>query len=171
VSRDHVGLVEVAAFEFDLPRLSDNVGAPGAGRRKEVAHSAINSSTLATILKVSISDSKWRRRDPFTDSIQKGGGNMSRITESEIADIVIAYLEEKTSGRASIQELVREIPNRVTLSAEDLKPSPTRANEAIWEQQVRNITSHKNSPGSAIFEGRLVAIPGGLALPGSEEAA
>ncbi len=50
-------------------------------------------------------------------------------------------------------------------SADDLKASPTRRNEAIWEQQVRNITSHKDSPGNAIFEGKLVAIPGGLALP------
>jgi hypothetical protein len=96
---------------------------------------------------------------------------MPRITESEIADIIVDYLNEKTSGRASIQELVREIPNRVTLSTEDLAPSPTRNNEAIWEQQVRNVTSHKKSPGNAIFEGKLVPIPGGLAVPGRENAA
>jgi hypothetical protein len=66
---------------------------------------------------------------------------------------------------------VREIPKRVNLSFEDLKQSTTRPNEAIWEQQVRNITSHKDSPGNAIFEGKLVAIPGGLALPGKEVAA
>jgi hypothetical protein len=96
---------------------------------------------------------------------------MPRITESEIADIIVDYLNEKTSGRASIQELVREIPNRVTLSSEDLAPSSTRNNEAIWEQQVRNIASHKKSPGNAIFEGELVPIPGGLAVPGRENAA
>jgi hypothetical protein len=96
---------------------------------------------------------------------------MPRITETEIADAIVEYLNEKTSGRASIQELVREIPNRLTLSDEDLAPSPTRNNEAIWEQQVRNITSHKKSPGNAIHDGKLVAIPGGLALPGHEEAA
>jgi hypothetical protein len=42
---------------------------------------------------------------------------MSRITEAEIAEIIEAYLKEKTSGQASIKELVREIPKRVTLSA------------------------------------------------------
>jgi len=52
-----------------------------------------------------------------------------------------------------------------------LAPSPTRQNEAVWEQQVRNITSHKKTPGNAIYEGKLVAIPGGLALPGREVAA
>jgi hypothetical protein len=97
--------------------------------------------------------------------------NMSRITETEIAEIVEAYLKEKSSGRASIQELVGVIPDRVTLSEEDLAQSPTRRNEAIWEQQVRNITSHKGSPGNAIYEGKLVAISGGLALPGKEDAA
>jgi hypothetical protein len=89
---------------------------------------------------------------------------MARIIEGEIAEIVEAYLKEKTSGRASIKELVHEIPKRVSLSSEDLAQSTTRPNEAIWEQQVRNITSHKGSPGNAIFEGKLVAIDGGLAL-------
>lgn len=96
---------------------------------------------------------------------------MSRISETEIAEIIEAYLKEKSSGQASIQELVRVIPDRVTLSAEDLVQSTTRKNEAVFEQQVRNITSHKNSPGNAIFEGKLVAIPGGLALPGKEAVA
>jgi hypothetical protein len=95
---------------------------------------------------------------------------MARITEAEIADIVVAILEDTPGGEASIAELIEEIPNRVALSAEDLAPSPTRRNEAIWEQQVRNITSHKKSPGNAIHDGRLVAISGGLALPTRVEA-
>jgi hypothetical protein len=90
---------------------------------------------------------------------------MARITEAEIADIVVAILEDSPTGEASIAELVEEIPNRVVLSAEDLAPSPTRRGEAMWEQQVRNITSHKASPGNAIHDGRLVVISGGLALP------
>ncbi len=96
---------------------------------------------------------------------------MSRITEAEIADIVVQILEERPTGHASISVLVAEIPNRVTLSPEDLAQSPTRQHEKVWEQQVRNITSHKNAAGNAIFEGRVVAIPGGLALPGYEKVA
>ena len=90
---------------------------------------------------------------------------MSRITESEIAEVVVAILEDTLTGEATIAELVAEIPNRVALSQEDLAPSLTRRSEAIWEQQVRNITSHKGSPGNAIYDGKLVAIPGGLKLP------
>jgi hypothetical protein len=96
---------------------------------------------------------------------------MPRITESEIADLVEAILADRPQGQATIAELVREIPNRVVLSADDLAPSLTRNGEAIWEQQVRNITSHKGSPGNAIYDGRLIAIPGGLKLVGKARAA
>jgi hypothetical protein len=89
---------------------------------------------------------------------------MARITESEIAEIVETILAERPNGEATIAQLVHEIPNRIALSAEDVAASPTRNKEAIWEQQVRNITSHKASPGNAIYDGRLIAIPGGLKL-------
>jgi hypothetical protein len=89
---------------------------------------------------------------------------MSRITEAEIADIVEVILSELPNGEATIQELISVIPQRVKLSAEDLAPSPTRPGEAIWEQQVRNITSHKASPGNAIHDGRLISVRGGLRL-------
>ncbi len=89
---------------------------------------------------------------------------MARITEAEIANVVEEILADFPNGEATIAELVAEIPNRVKLSREDLAPSPTRKNEAIWQQQVRNITSHKKSPGNAIYNGRLVPIRGGLRL-------
>jgi hypothetical protein len=91
---------------------------------------------------------------------------MARITEAEIADVVEVILSERPNGEATIAELVEEIPRRLQLSAEDLVPSLTRPGEALWEQQVRNITSHKGSPGNAIYDGRLVAVAGGLRLTG-----
>lgn len=96
---------------------------------------------------------------------------MSRITEAEIAKVVETILKNTATGEATIGELIAEIPDYITLSAEDRAPSPTRPNEAVWEQQVRNITSHKNSPGNAIYEGDLVAVPGGLRLAGKAAAA
>jgi hypothetical protein len=92
---------------------------------------------------------------------------MPRVTEDEVAKAVEVVLKGRASGRATIQEIVVEIPSHLELSADDLAQSETRPNEALWEQQVRNITSHKASPGNAIYEGRLVAIPGGFALPGT----
>lgn len=98
-------------------------------------------------------------------------GNMSRVTEEEVATAAEEVLIASANGRATIKELIEEIPKYLKFSAEDLAPSSTRPGEALWEQQVRNITSHKASPGNAIYEGRLVAIPGGLALPGHEKVA
>ena len=92
---------------------------------------------------------------------------MSRITEAEIVEEI---LREKASGKATIAELIAEIPQRVCLSEDDLAPSQTRPGETIWEQQVQNITSHKASPGNAIHDGRLISIPGGLQLAGRKAA-
>lgn len=96
---------------------------------------------------------------------------MSRVTEEEVAAAAEEALIASAHGRLTIKELIQEIPAYLKLSAEDLAPSPTRPGEALWEQQVRNITSHKASPGNAIHDGRLVAIPGGLAIPGHENVA
>jgi transcription initiation factor IIE alpha subunit len=88
-----------------------------------------------------------------------------RLTENEIASIVEEILRERPDRQASVAELIEEIPNRRTLSDDDLAQSPTRLNEPVWHQRVRNIRSHKGSVGNAIYEGRLVAIPGGFKLP------
>ena len=46
---------------------------------------------------------------------------MPRITKGEIADIVVEILKDRPHKRASIADLVDEIPNRVRLWAEDLR--------------------------------------------------
>ncbi len=80
------------------------------------------------------------------------------ISEGELASIVEVILDERPNGEALFSDLIPEIRKRVTLAADDLAPSQTRRGEEIWEQRVRNITSHKN------FKGRIVPIPGGLKL-------
>jgi len=69
---------------------------------------------------------------------------MSQITEAEIAKVVEAILLDIPSGQATFAQLIAEIPNRISLSKEDLAPSQTRSGEAVWEQRVRNITSQKS---------------------------
>ena len=90
---------------------------------------------------------------------------MARITESRMAMVVEAILEDRPNGEATIADLLAEIPNRVELSAEDLAPSPAQPGEPSWHEQLRNIAAHKDSPGNAIYEGRLVSTPRGLRLP------
>lgn len=91
--------------------------------------------------------------------------NHGRTTEAELAEVVVAILLQTPGGQASYAELVEEIPNHINLTAADLAQSTTRPNESVWEQRLRNITSHKGVEGNYIYEGRLKEIPGGLSLP------
>lgn len=80
---------------------------------------------------------------------------MTRITENEIADEVITYLASRKSKEATTKQIKDHIRANVKLSGEDQAPSSTREGEEVWEQQVRNIVSHRNTSGNAIHEGLL----------------
>jgi hypothetical protein len=88
----------------------------------------------------------------------------NRVTEHDVADAACKVLAGRPQHEASIKVLVSEIPDHLKLSAADLAQSQTRRNEAMWEQQIRNIQSHHKSPGNFIYEGFLQRIKGGLKL-------
>jgi hypothetical protein len=90
--------------------------------------------------------------------------SLNRVNETQVADAVLEILSKRPSGQATIAVLVRELPTVLKLSEEDRRPSKTRHSEEIWEQQVRNITSHKKSPGNFIYEGYLATVKGGLRI-------
>lgn len=90
--------------------------------------------------------------------------NNGRSTEQDIAVAVLKVLGTKPSGEASIQTLIEEVPKHHSLTAGDKMPSTTRSTEELWEQIVRNITSHKDSPSNFIARGYLVQIDGGLKI-------
>jgi hypothetical protein len=71
---------------------------------------------------------------------------MSRVAEAEVAEAVEAILQDSSSGRATIQELVAEIPERLTLS-EDL-----RANVDGWA------AAQEDEPGRSEAIRRLVEL-------------
>ena len=77
----------------------------------------------------------------------------ARTGEFEISKAVLRILAEMPNGEASIQQLVSKVPSFVNLTPGDLEASDTRPNEAIWEQIVRNIVSHKKTEGNIIAEG------------------
>lgn len=76
-----------------------------------------------------------------------------RTTEAEIAEAVLRILVEMPNGEASTPQLRKNIEKYIALSEGDQKDSDTRKNEALWEQIVRNIVSHKAVPGNIIKEG------------------
>ncbi len=89
---------------------------------------------------------------------------MSRITEAQIGEAALKVAATKPNGEASIADLKKEIPDHVNLSAEDQVQSVTRPNEEMWEQQIRNLVSHRNAEGNIIQEGYAEYIDGGIRI-------
>jgi hypothetical protein len=90
---------------------------------------------------------------------------MVRVSEADVAKAVEKYLSGQPSRTATIYQIKKALPNYLNLSAADREQSDTRPNEELWEQQVRNIISHRKSPGNFVYEGRLVYSPRRLSLP------
>lgn len=78
--------------------------------------------------------------------------------EHDIA-VGVEAIARANGGRCTYKRAYREIPTVVRLSAANLAPSVTRPGEPMWHQLVRNIKSHANVPGNAIYNGRLFHIP------------
>ena len=82
-----------------------------------------------------------------------------RVTESEISLATLRIAATQTNGLATFSRLKKEMPNYVNLSAEDREQSITRSNEELWEQLIRNIKSHSETPGNILCEGYAVHVP------------
>jgi hypothetical protein len=83
------------------------------------------------------------------------GKRVAGASEYDLALGVLEYLSTLPDGTASIDQIVKAVPNHVALMADDHIPSGTRPNEEIWEQRVRNIVSHHASPANFINLGYL----------------
>lgn len=84
---------------------------------------------------------------------------MPRTTEAEIGKAVLRILKDQPSGEASIPRLKRELPKYIKLTQDDCAASPTRNGEEVWEQQVRNLVSHRRTAGNIIAEGYATYRP------------
>jgi hypothetical protein len=82
-----------------------------------------------------------------------------RISETEIGRAILRIAAGCPDGIATFPRLKRDIPTEIRLSTEDRRQSPTRHNEEVWEQQIRNIKSHHDAPGNIICEGYVRHIP------------
>lgn len=87
---------------------------------------------------------------------------MARITEAAVGNAVLHILASRPNGRATVRVLKDKIPSYLTLSAEDQIGFDTRTNEEIWEQQVRNLKSHKNTDGNIFHSGFVVSVGRGV---------
>jgi hypothetical protein len=87
---------------------------------------------------------------------------MARITEDQVAIAVLKILASRPNGRATVRMLRNAMPHYLTLSTDDRADSDTRTNEEIWEQQVRNIKSHKATVGNIFQQGLVVSVGRGV---------
>jgi hypothetical protein len=83
----------------------------------------------------------------------------NRVTEAEVAFATLQIAASRPNGTATYQRLKKELPNYLKLSAEDQAQSLTRPNEELWEQLIRNIKSHSDTPGNIICEGYATHVP------------
>jgi hypothetical protein len=85
--------------------------------------------------------------------------NPNRVTENDVAFAIIQVAKTSPLHIATFARCRKEVPSYLRLGAADLAQSPTRPNESMWEQQIRNIKSHSNEPGNYIYEGFLTHLP------------
>ncbi|MER9433234.1 hypothetical protein [Mesorhizobium sp. M0408] len=87
-----------------------------------------------------------------------------RIGEADIGPDVIAIIDAEPHREITTTKLIAELRNRIPLSAEDEEQLNGR-NDDRFSQIVRNIKSHKDSPGNLIYDGHLIAIKDGFRRP------
>lgn len=87
-----------------------------------------------------------------------------RITEQEIGLAVLKYLFNLHGGAASIASIKRHLRANFRFTDADREQSQTRRNEEMWEQQVRNLVSHRTAEGNVINDGLIAYSPRRLAI-------
>jgi hypothetical protein len=87
---------------------------------------------------------------------------MPRVSEKRVGIAVLHILADRPNGEATVEVLKAELPKHVALSEEDKSGSPTRTNEEIWEQQVRNLKSHDKTAGNIFSDGFVEVVSRGV---------
>ncbi|MBE0530272.1 MAG: hypothetical protein IH626_05550 [Rhodospirillales bacterium] len=78
---------------------------------------------------------------------------MAKTSEQELGLAVMQVLGSQPNYSANVRDLIKYVPDYITLTEEDHQPSETRPGEEMWEQRVRNLKSHDTSEGNVIREG------------------
>lgn len=87
-----------------------------------------------------------------------------RSTEQEIGLAVLKYLFNLPGGDATIASIKKHLRANFRFTDADREQSETRPNEEMWEQQVRNLVSHRTAEGNIINDGLIAYSPNHLAI-------
>lgn len=71
---------------------------------------------------------------------------LDRLREPEARNLVLKIAATRPNNEATTEEILRLIPEFTSLTDSDRTPAPARAPEERWQQIVRNVISHRNTP-------------------------
>jgi hypothetical protein len=105
----------------------------------------------------------WQRGWDFEyGSLQRRDGDRLREAEARILALKIAA--QCPNHTATTEYIKQRIPEYVQLSRHDLVPSPTRKEEALWQQIVGNVISHRDTSAGPFKMGYAVRTENGLSV-------
>lgn len=114
-------------------------------------------------LKVPTRAVAWKRGQIFQPG-ELSRDPLDRLREPEARLLALRIAARHRDNYASTRQLLNEVPNLYPLSQIDLEDSKTRVNEQRWQQIVRNVISHKDSPLSPFQLGYAIREGDGLSV-------
>jgi len=105
----------------------------------------------------------WRRGDKFEYGSLKRPKD-DRLREPEARILALKIAAQRPNRTASTQFLKRELPKYTELSDVDRRRSPSRGNEALWQQIVGNVISHQDTPAGPFVKGYATRTSNGLSV-------
>jgi hypothetical protein len=105
----------------------------------------------------------WQRGWDFEfGSLQRRADDHLREAEARILALKIAAQHPKHT--ATTEFIKRQIPEYISLSEVDLRPSPTRPREARWQQIVGNVISHQKVTVGPFAQGYAIRTEDGISV-------
>jgi hypothetical protein len=105
----------------------------------------------------------WQRGWDFEfGSLQRRDADRLREAEARILALKIAA--QCPNRTATTEYIKQQIPEYIQLSSHDLVPSPTRKGEALWQQIVGNVISHRDTSAGPFKMGYAVRTENGLSV-------
>ena len=84
-------------------------------------------------------------------------------TEVEVVVPVLRELNKTPSGVLPTRTVRERVKEALALSAEDMKPLANRSDRKI-DQTIRNLKSHRKTPGNPFFEGLIEDVERGYKI-------
>lgn len=85
-----------------------------------------------------------------------------RLREPEARILALRIAASRPNREAETEFIKDCVPDYITLTELDLKPSDTRGGEPVWRQIVGNVVSHQSQSTSIFTKGYAVRLPDGI---------